>query len=388
MPRNTVNGNKRAKGYFFTETSSGGTPGYVFLDDDKPSEQTMRDFVENTPFFDESGDQAKLDDLSTDLHEKSGLVVLSTDAQAIAKTVKPSNRSLVAQPSQLTSATEEATQEVNTTVDPFTADKIVSVVRDAAVTTRADYRVKLTATFITWLETTLNDLRIAIGTNTSAINIINGTSIPNLQSQITALSTGTGTSFLEQVPVGVEFDWPSNTLPLGGKYKFCDGQSLDGLLYPELYTILGVTYGTAGGNFFNLPDARGKFRATRLAGDPDFGNLNDGGGAASVTLITANLPPHTHEASSNGATINIVSSGAHDHDIVTHKDTANSTGNYISQGDSASDPNTRTDKISTESHIHTNANFAGVVGNGGGTSTAFSVLPPFITGNKIIKVIP
>jgi len=385
MPRNLVNGNKRAKGYFFTETAIGNNRGFLFRNDDRPPELTFRDLLENIPFFNESNDQAKLDDFSGDLYEKAGLATLATDAQAIARQTKPTDRAIAAQPSQLTSSVDVGTQDIATATDPLSGQKLVEVTRDVGVTTRSEYQTGLSAAFIAWIVSTIDGIRADIAQNVADILTLNTVTIPDLQTQIDNLSSSSSAALLDALPVGSMIDWPVNIPPAGGKWLICDGTTLADATYPDLVALIGTTFGTGGAGTFNLPDYRGKAPVYRLAGDPDFGNLNDSGGAKAYTLIGANLPPHQHEANGNGATISIGSSGSHGHTFTQYGSAAD--GGYPKNAkNSGGSSNTN---LSGGSHSHSNGNFSGFVGNGPGASQAFSLLNPFLVGgNKIIKVLP
>lgn len=71
----------------------------------------------------------------------------------------------------------------------------------------------------------------------------------------------TRTSFLlgeAFVPVGSIFPYAGSQVPLG--YLFCDGSLVSRSDYPLLYQTIGTVYGSgAGGNYFRLPDLRGRF---------------------------------------------------------------------------------------------------------------------------------
>jgi microcystin-dependent protein len=43
------------------------------------------------------------------------------------------------------------------------------------------------------------------------------------------------------------------------KWLICEGQSLDTAVYPDLFAVIGYTYGGSGSTF-NLPDLRGRRR--------------------------------------------------------------------------------------------------------------------------------
>ncbi len=80
----------------------------------------------------------------------------------------------------------------------------------------------------------------------------------------------------------------------------CEGQLLPIASYDTLFTLLGTTYGGDGQNTFQLPDLRGRapiHQGTGLGSNYQLGEL---GGSESVTLLTTNLPAHTHALVTTG----------------------------------------------------------------------------------------
>jgi microcystin-dependent protein len=60
------------------------------------------------------------------------------------------------------------------------------------------------------------------------------------------------------VPIGSIFPFAGTQVPLG--YLLCDGALVSRVEYPTLYQAIGSTYGaSAGGEYFRLPDLRGRF---------------------------------------------------------------------------------------------------------------------------------
>ncbi|MDX1908217.1 MAG: tail fiber protein [Bacteroidia bacterium] len=86
-----------------------------------------------------------------------------------------------------------------------------------------------------------------------------------------------------------------NFAPLN--WAFCSGQLLPISEYDALFAIIGTTYGGDGQTTFALPDLRGKDAVGAGAG-PGLSNIALGQqvGSNSMSLITANLPAHTHTA--------------------------------------------------------------------------------------------
>jgi microcystin-dependent protein len=81
-------------------------------------------------------------------------------------------------------------------------------------------------------------------------------------------------------------------------WALCNGQLLAISEYEVLYTLLGTTYGGDGQTTFALPDLRGR---VPLHQGPGF-NLGQASGVESVTLLSNQMPAHTHSfISSQGA---------------------------------------------------------------------------------------
>ena len=80
-------------------------------------------------------------------------------------------------------------------------------------------------------------------------------------------------------------------------YAKCDGQLLAISSNSALFSLLGTTYGGDGRTTFALPDLRGRMamHAGRGPGLSDR-RLGQRGGAETVTLTEAQLPPHSHAA--------------------------------------------------------------------------------------------
>jgi len=84
-----------------------------------------------------------------------------------------------------------------------------------------------------------------------------------------------------------------NFAPVG--WAFCDGQILPIAQNTALFSLLGTTYGGDGKATFALPDLRG--RAPMHPGQGpglSLHDLGESGGARSVALLEAEMPPHTH----------------------------------------------------------------------------------------------
>ena len=87
--------------------------------------------------------------------------------------------------------------------------------------------------------------------------------------------------------------FPFNFAPKG--WAWCDGQLLPISQNTALFSLLGTTYGGNGKSNFALPDLQG--RAPMHPGQGPGLSLHDLGetsGSETVTLITAEMPAHSH----------------------------------------------------------------------------------------------
>jgi microcystin-dependent protein len=84
-----------------------------------------------------------------------------------------------------------------------------------------------------------------------------------------------------------------NFAPRG--WAFCNGQILSIAQNTALFSLLGTTYGGNGQTTFALPDLRGRVPISPGQGPglPSY-TLGQQGGAPSHTLITTEMPAHTH----------------------------------------------------------------------------------------------
>ena len=86
-------------------------------------------------------------------------------------------------------------------------------------------------------------------------------------------------------------------------WAICDGRLLPINQNQALFSLLGTMYGGNGQTTFALPDLRSRIpKGGQMPTDstllvPDIGAS---GGAETVTLALANVPPHTHAISTNG----------------------------------------------------------------------------------------
>ena len=79
-------------------------------------------------------------------------------------------------------------------------------------------------------------------------------------------------------------------------WHFCDGTLLPISTNDALYSLIGTTYGGDGVTTFGIPDLRGRVpvHAGQGAGLSAY-QPGEAGGQEQVSLLTVNLPKHTHQ---------------------------------------------------------------------------------------------
>lgn len=101
--------------------------------------------------------------------------------------------------------------------------------------------------------------------------------------------------------IGQIVPWPGIALPASGDWLWCDGGLYAQGLYPDLFAVLGATFGAAPPGFFFVPDSR--IRMTVGAGTAVALAANDGAG-----LGARDTWQHLHTAaglSGNSANLNV-----------------------------------------------------------------------------------
>lgn len=116
--------------------------------------------------------------------------------------------------------------------------------------------------------------------------------------------------YVDQViPVGLVMMWAAAAPPSNGRWLLCDGAPLQTAQYPELFAVIGYSWGGSGGTF-NAPNFSGRMPIGTNASHP----LAQTGGTENTTLIAhAHTMTHDHGAGST----NIVNTD-HLHTVTDH----------------------------------------------------------------------
>lgn len=94
----------------------------------------------------------------------------------------------------------------------------------------------------------------------------------------------------ESIPVGSIIPYGNSVVP--ETYLLCNGQAVSRTDYPELFAIIGTSFGSGDGSTtFNVPDYRDKF-VLGAGGDVDLAEM---GGEKEVTLTVDTMPSHGHQ---------------------------------------------------------------------------------------------
>jgi microcystin-dependent protein len=123
---------------------------------------------------------------------------------------------------------------------------------------------------------------------------------------VTASKLGAGLA----VPTGAILDFAGTSAPTG--YLGCDGSNISRATYAALFSAIGTTWGAGDGSTtFTLPDFRRRVAVgSGGTGTATLGNaVGNTGGAETHTLVTAEMPSHTHP-NGGSATLANPSAGA------------------------------------------------------------------------------
>jgi microcystin-dependent protein len=157
-------------------------------------------------------------------------------------------------------------------------------------------------------------------------------------------------------PTGSLIMWTTGTAPTG--WLLCAGAAVSRSTYSALFAIIGTTFGVGDGSTtFNVPNYTNRM--------PYGATLGTTGGSATTTLITANLPSHTHAITDPGHAHGLTN-------LALFSDTVSGGGITIQ---------TRTNSANTTATAITGITATDATGSG----TAVTTISPYLGINFIIK---
>lgn len=108
------------------------------------------------------------------------------------------------------------------------------------------------------------------------------------------------------VPVGAVVAYGSSTAPKG--WLSCLGQEVYRGDYPDLFAVIGTTYGAGNGTTtFNLPNLSGRVVVGQGSGSGlTSRSMGATGGAETHTLTTGEIPSHSHTSNATGGAVGLI----------------------------------------------------------------------------------
>ena len=162
-------------------------------------------------------------------------------------------------------------------------------------------------------------------------------------------------------------------------WLFLDGSTVVNgqTLYPALWAVIPAGW-QSGANIV-LPNARGRFFIGLDPGNVSYDAVSETGGASQVSLSAGHLPPHSHTGTTGGENQQHTHGPGTGGGAVYQYQIPFGGGNGFTTGGNAW-PTSASTGVEQQAHDH---NF--VTGNGPGSSAAFSILPPFMAFNTMIR---
>lgn len=146
-----------------------------------------------------------------------------------------------------------------------------------------------------------------LSVNETIMELITRIQAVELENALLAAQLANLTSANEVIGVIKAWAGASNMVPAG--YLLCDGTVLSQTTYPVLYAAIGCAYCpafTCGVGTFCLPDLQGRVPVGQKVADTNFGLRGQQSGAATHTLLSTEMPSHTHSATDNGHAHNLL----------------------------------------------------------------------------------
>ena len=217
------------------------------------------------------------------------------------------------------------------------------------------------------------NVTLAGDTMTGALILNTGSPIVNLQAApriYVDTTVAAAVAAIPEFPAGVTVPFGGVSLPAG--WLFCDGVVKNRTTYADLFAAIGINFGAGDGSTtFGIPNLTGRtVIGTGGTAAPSIGNV---AGAETVTLSLAQMPSHSHTATTGSA-------GSHTHNLEAyfknHVEGDHGSSGYILSNGSSGQSGLMTDP---GNHTHS------VTTNSQGSSSAHNNMQPSLAMNWIIK---
>lgn len=205
------------------------------------------------------------------------------------------------------------------------------------------------------------------------------------------MSVNTNASFNAGMPIGSLVEFAGTTAPNG--WALCQGQALNRTEYSELFAVIGTTYGAGNGSTtFNVPDMRDRIPIGKTSN----GSLGTKAGSKTATLAIANMPSHRHSMEAIPDHYHTVPGVGISEDAIINPSNPDYGKYYAAPLYSGDYARFAFGDVTLRTHYQ--GNVSGNIGTswaGGRAATntgysgggqAFSIMPPTITVNYLIKV--
>lgn len=151
--------------------------------------------------------------------------------------------------------------------------------------------------------------------------------------------------------------------PPSNLYMICDGRTLNVSDNPELFSVIGYTYGGSG-EVFAIPNLVGMF----LVGSSSNYTLGSTGGSSTVALTEEQMPSHTHlqDSHTHSSSSHTHTTVSHTHSVPTHTHTFTTGNQSINHTHSIS----ITSRANSANHTHT---WSGTTSNAGSHTHSMTI---------------
>jgi len=135
------------------------------------------------------------------------------------------------------------------------------------------------------------------------------------------------------IPAGSVIAFSGSTTP--GGWLLCDGADYSRVIYSVLFSAVNVTYGSANGTTFKVPNLKGRVIVQQDTINTNFDTIGETGGEETHVLTTGEMPSHSHGVTDpghihtsvhhSGSKAAILSGGAADDNLNGISNTSSST---------------------------------------------------------------